>query len=118
MQGKTQFERNAEPLFVRVEYGASAQVVEHERAGVDVIVVVVLAFALAIDGVGHACPLRPVACPFRPSGHAADVPSAGDVAHSASEAYGIGAHHTVLRAFVAEHHHAVIVHSGIELEGA
>ena len=81
---------------------SSAQQVGHERADIDVVGIVVGTILAAVDRVGHTGPLRRVACSLQGSWQSADLSEAFDVAHAASKAYGIGRHHAVMVAQVAD----------------
>ena len=118
MQGQGQFERYFQSGFVGIVYGTATQVVGHERAGVDVVVVVIGSVALAVDRVRHACPLCPVAGSFQVAGQAAGAVSAHNVAHTTAETDRVGTDHAFLFAFVAQYDHAVVIGAFVKFEGA
>ena len=77
-----------------------------QRTNIDVLGVVVGESFVSIDPLGHARPLRSVACAFEETRQAADghlqTVAAGDVSHAASEAHGIGADDPLTAALVGE----------------
>ena len=116
MQAEGHFERNAQALFRRIVNRTTAQVVDHAAAGVQVVVIVVLASGTVIDVGRHAAPLGIVSGTFQVSGESAGLSVALNVPHTATEAHGIGAYHALLLALVAQYHHAIVVGSLVELK--
>ena len=53
---------------------------------------------------------------FQVAGQSACLTLAGDVSHSSPEAHGIGTHHALLLALVAQDYHAIVIAALVELE--
>ena len=118
MERQGQFKRHTKALVRRVIDGTSTQIVDHVATRVEVVGIVVLSIRAAIHFRWHPAPLGIVSGTFHPSGESAGLSVAGHVAHPATEAYGIGTHHTLLLALVAQYHHAIVVRALVELKVA
>ena len=118
MYGQRQFDGDVPSRRVGGEGRTTAQLVGHQRAHVDVVVVVVLTVLRAVDPIGHSGPLAIVACSLQAAGQSADGASSLNITHSTSEAYGIGGDYTFLSALVCQHDTVVFVASGVEVEGS
>ena len=118
MQGERKLYRHALAVHCRHIYAAASQPVGHHRTGVDVVGIIVLSLSSAIHAIGCSSPLGVVSCSFQAARQSAYGSATFDVAHTASESYGIGGYDTSAGGVIGADHTVELIASLVELEGA
>ena len=101
MYTQSHLDRYSQSLFYRIVNGTSTHVVYHSATGVDVVVVIVLAFGTVIYFGWHPCPLGVVSGTFQIAWHTACLSFTGNVSHTSPETDGIGTYYPFLCTLVA-----------------
>ena len=117
MQTQCHFKRHLQSFFCRIVYRTATQVIHRQRAGIDVVRIIILSFTLAVYRIRHSGPLCPVARSFQVTGYSAHLSAPHNVSHTATKTDCIGTNHSFLGTFVTQHHHAVVVPAFIEFKG-
>ena len=120
---KREFQRDTTPNAVRAIDRAAEQGVGSQRTGVNILVIVVLAVLVAIDGIGKAGIMCPIARTLKPTRLLAERQVVGfrtaqHTAHAPTEANGIGADDTVLPALVRKGYHARCIGTFVKIKRA
>ena len=104
MHSKTKLERHFLTFVCRHIYRPSGKPVEHIRACIDVVGIVVSAVLATINRIRSARPLRTVSRTFKAARHTTCCSSSLYVAHTAAKAHGIGSNYAFLCRRVGDNH--------------